>query len=832
MEPESEHSSLADVFDAMAMHIAADAKSRSEGRSATVQQACCPGCGRTQGREGYSASMWQRVRRARFEPPSPANAQAQCRACVVQQQAEEQADVVRRQAGVRRCRQCGVDKPRDAFSKRMWARANEAAAGDDSVARRGLVCCAACTAAAADAVATASRQHSAAAAELLVCSVCTQRRPAVRFSKQMTGRAAAAARSDDAVATMRARALRCENCVEAQANTSRSRRVHLENDVRDRLAVLDRLWGDIVPAKSKNYIARRVSEDVRRERERSDRWCLYLYAPETAREDDRWQISLAKLPDLAMYKDAFVRYKLPGGCCDGAVCGRVRKVLQDGRLRVDRERVHVRPGDIQHVPWTENRFLMSAFILAYVSSTNGFGDLCYARLRCKRSRFYGSSGTVATRFSYTALSSVCYMYRVNDRKLKAELSADSKPEECILEKLGRRLRDRLEAEAATMLQTTARCWLSRQRCARERAERTERAKRAERAALEAAEQAALEAALQNQTKHGVTVGAEFYPCARMGVVVLVGEDAACSQPYFGEVVGMSEDGDGWTVRRLDTGGLEMRVSSMRLLPRAKPLAKDEREMRERHVRAQSCWRARKCWGERMGRWVRVKIACRPWQRLLLAALGHEGLVLGAPGYERALHADLVARIHAFLEDSTLCPWNPHVRRFDWFGRDAREQRKEQRNSSLRRRVCVDGTHQDQDCLTFGWKSFSPGEIGRVIDHTGTGRCGNPRECCWCCETIRDVSPQQIKVSLEKPDGSGAAMHVDWSTLMGFSDCYASRGAFAAAELELLGEVASSELDERYGTMGEAEAAGRARHWRAELEQLSREREQLYEEMWD
>eukprot|EP01043_Picozoa_sp_COSAG02_P110851 COSAG02_NODE_46985_length_344_cov_1.159184_2_plen_44_part_01 len=44
----------------------------------------------------------------------------------------------------------------------------------------------------------------------------------------------------------------------------------------------------------------------------------------------------------------------------------------------------MRPGDIQHVPWTENRFLMSAFVLAYVSSTNGFGDLCYARLRCKR----------------------------------------------------------------------------------------------------------------------------------------------------------------------------------------------------------------------------------------------------------------------------------------------------------------------------------------------------------------------------------------------------------------------------------------------------------------
>eukprot|EP01043_Picozoa_sp_COSAG02_P110850 COSAG02_NODE_46985_length_344_cov_1.159184_1_plen_62_part_10 len=62
---------------------------------------------------------------------------------------------------------------------------------------------------------------------------------------------------------MRARAVRCENCVEAQVNTSRSRRVHLENDVRDRLAVLDRLWGDIVPAKSKTYIARRVSEDVR-----------------------------------------------------------------------------------------------------------------------------------------------------------------------------------------------------------------------------------------------------------------------------------------------------------------------------------------------------------------------------------------------------------------------------------------------------------------------------------------------------------------------------------------------------------------------------------------
>lgn len=55
----------------MAEHIAADSCAVSQTvtpRPPCAQRHRCPGCGAALGRQGYSATMWQRVRRARFDP--------------------------------------------------------------------------------------------------------------------------------------------------------------------------------------------------------------------------------------------------------------------------------------------------------------------------------------------------------------------------------------------------------------------------------------------------------------------------------------------------------------------------------------------------------------------------------------------------------------------------------------------------------------------------------------------------------------------------------------------------------------------------------------------
>lgn len=56
-----------------------------------------------------------------------------------------------------------------------------------------------------------------------------------------------------------------------------------------------------------------------------------------------------------------------------------------------------------------------------------------------------------------------------------------------------------------------------------------------------------------------------------------------------------------------------------------------------------------------------------------------------------------------------------------------------------------------------------------------------------------------------------------------------RKAWKSAEVELLGPVVSAELDERYGKMGEAEAAERVRHWRSVAEQKQEEWYEMMEE---
>ena len=80
---------------------------------------------------------------------------------------------------------------------------------------------------------------------------------------------------------------------------------------------------------------------------------------------------------------------------------------------------------------------------------------------------------------------------------------ESMPEEDLLDVMEGHLRERLEAEAATMLQMSGRCWLSRRWCDRLRAEWVE--------------QAALEEAVWNLAAEPA---AEFYPCVAMRVLVL------------------------------------------------------------------------------------------------------------------------------------------------------------------------------------------------------------------------------------------------------------------------------------------------------------------------
>ena len=591
----------------------------------------------------------------------------------------------------------------------MWARANAAPRPPGSTsakARDRLVQCAACTAEAAAATATAAAAAKTAAAAALVCSVCLQRSPEVEFSGRMRDRAA----------TDGERPVRCRGCGDAGADASAARRAQLQADTARRLRVLDRLWGDVVPQSSKEYIARRVSEDVRREQEHGEHWTLEI-CPGPDDSDDRWRVALAQLPDPASYNNAVVRYAVDGNETKQAV-GRVRGTPEDGWLWIDSSASgKVRLVDILHVPWTEARFLTSAFLLAYQPNTKprGFGDLCHLRLRFRRSDFYSRGNSrqaaAARAFSYPAFSQISQTTHSN----QLEAMVKSMPEEDLLEALEGYLRGRLEAEAATMLQMAGRCWLSRRWCDRLRAERVE--------------QAALEEAVRYLTLPGVGAPAEFYPCARMSILVLGGAGVECS-PYFGEVVGVSEDGDGWRVRRVDGGEIEVGVSVERLRPRGKPLAKDEREAQERSVTsvlAQVCWQARQVWSQWIGRWVRVKIPCRPWQRLLLAALGRDGM-RGAPGEAGALCADLVDRIRGFLDESPLRPSDVSTRLFGW-----REPPTLRSGIDFRPQI-----FKSQVVLTR--TKISPGEIGRVIDHDA-GLCD------------QDASnPEQIELSLEKQDG--------------------------------------------------------------------------------